>query len=293
MKKILLFSLILILNACTQGKKPQEEQAAILEEVTTPVLELVWASDSVLMTPESVCFDKQRGVLYVSNINLNPWEKDGNGFITKMDLSGNVLELKWIEGLHGPKGMGLSGGSLFIADIDEIVEADAGTGEILQRYKVEGNPDLNDITTGDDGTVYVSGSTSNTIYALKDGEVTEFLAGEEERFNGLLWEKDRLLLITSGTSQFKAIDWDTKAVALISENMGAGDGIISLGDGSYLTSSWSGAIFYVSPDGKAEKILDTEAAGDNTADIDYSAGDNLLFIPTFFDNRVVAYRVVR
>jgi hypothetical protein len=33
--------------------------------------------------------------------------------------------------------------------------------------------------------------------------------------------------------------------------------------------------------------------GFNTADIDYSIKDNLLFVPTFYDNRVKAYRLVK
>jgi len=169
---------------------------------------------------------------------------------------------------------------------------DMETGEIIKRYGIEGKPNLNDITIGDDGAVYVTGSGSNTIYILQDDAVSEFLVGEEESFNGLFWEKDRLLLITAGTSQFKEIDWDTKEVKIISENMGGGDGIVRVGDGEYLTSSWAGAIFHVSAEGEVTQLLDTESDGVNTADFDYSVEDNLLFVPTFFDNRVKAYRLV-
>jgi outer membrane protein assembly factor BamB len=293
MRHIIIFYLIIALASCTQGKKTQNEQPEDAVEIPAYRLELVWASDTLLKTPESVCFDKERKVLYISNVNLNPWEKDGNGFISKMDLSGNIIELEWVQNLHGPKGMGISNGSLFIADIDEIVKANIETGEITDRFSVEGNPDLNDITVGEDGTVYITGSGSNKIYALKNGEVTEFLAGSaDERFNGLYWEKSRLLLITSGSSQFKAIDWDTKSVSIISESMGHGDGIVSVGEGAYLTSSWAGAIFHVASDGTTTRLLNTEADSLNTADFDYSAADNLLFVPTFFDNRVMAYKLV-
>jgi hypothetical protein len=297
MKNVLSILLIIALFACNAGKSTKEEQEDTVE--TTPIeepsykLELVWASDSILITPESVLFDKERKVLYVANINQNPWEKDGNGFISRMDLTGNITDLRWVEGVSGPKGMGVYGNKLYVADIDEVVEIDIETAAVVGRYPVEGKPDLNDITVGGDGTVYVSGSTSNTIYVLKDGEITEFLSGGDEGFNGLFWEKDRLLLLTSGTSQFKEIDWNTKTMNVISENMGAGDGVVAVGDGSYLTSSWSGAIFHVSSEGVATKILDTEAIGENTADIDYSMEDNLLFVPTFFDNRVKAYRLVK
>ena len=46
-------------------------------------------------------------------------------------------------------------------------------------------------------------------------------------------------------------------------------------------------------EGEVTKLLDTESDGVNTADFDYSSKDNLLFVPTFFDNRVKAYKLVK
>ncbi len=292
MKNSFIVIIVFALASCNLSDKKKREETTAIDTGPNYRLELVWASDSLLKTPESVLFDRERDVLYISNVNQNPWEKDGNGFISKMDLSGNIIELEWVGGLSGPKGMGVYSSTLYVTDIDEVVEVDIGSGLITRRTVVEGKPDLNDITVGDDGTVYVSGSSSNTIYALKDGVIEEFQKGGEERYNGLFWEKDRLLLLTSGSSEFKAIDWKTKEVTILSKNMGAGDGIAPVGDGGYLTSSWNGTLFYVSSSGEVTKLLDTEARGENTADIDYSMEDNRLFVPTFFDNRVKAFKLV-
>jgi len=180
MKNTLFIVVVLLFISCNTARDKQKEKD-MSDEVPAYRLELVWASDTLLRTPESVCFDKDRQVIYVANVNLNPWEKDGNGFISKMDLSGNITELKWIEGLSGPKGMGIFGNALYVTDIDEIVKINIESGEVDEKIKVEGKPDLNDITVGDDGTVYISGSSSNTIYELKDGEVSELLVGEEEQ----------------------------------------------------------------------------------------------------------------
>jgi WD40 repeat protein len=201
MKNLTLFLALITLISCNSVKKKETKQV-------TPVnykIELIWESDTLLRTPESVLIDRERNILYVSNVNLNPWEKDGNGFISKLDMDGKITELKWIEGLHGPKGMGISGNSLFIADINTLVEANIETGQIINTIELEGKPDLNDITVSDDGTVFVSGSSSNTIYELKNGTLEEYFKGGEERFNGLYWEKDRMLLITSSSSLFKEI----------------------------------------------------------------------------------------
>jgi WD40 repeat protein len=293
MKTLVLVLSVFALVSCKSGTDKKEKQQTATEPTTGYSLELVWESDTLLRTPESVLFNRDLNLLYVANVNLNPWETDGNGFISQMDLEGNITNLKWIEGLSGPKGMGVSGNELYIADIVELVIADIETGDIIDRIPFEGDPNINDITVGDDGAVYISGSASNIIYKYADGQVEEIFSGTDERFNGLYWEKDRMLLITSGSSQFMEIDWLTKEPKVIAENMGHGDGIAPVGDGGYLTSSWAGALFYVSPDGIATKLLDTEAQGINTADIDYSIKDNLLFVPTFYDNRVKAYRLVK
>jgi hypothetical protein len=270
MKTLILFLSIFALISCKSGTEKKEKQPAVTEKSAGYGLELVWESDTLLRTPESVLFNRDLNLLYVANVNQNPWEKDGNGFISQMDLKGNIIELKWIEGLSGPKGMGVVGNALFIADVDELVIADITTGAITDRIAFEGEPNVNDITVGDDGAVYISGSGSNTIYKYAEGQMEEIFMGTDERFNGLYWEKERMLLITSGSSQFLEIDWVTKESKVISENMGHGDGIAPVGDGGYLTSSWKGAIFYVSSDGTATKLLDTEAQNINTADIDYS-----------------------
>lgn len=294
MKNLLLIVVILATFSCNSAKKQNSQQEKTKRVNSGYQLKLVWQSDTLLRTPESVLFDRKNDILYVSNVNLDPWVKDGNGFISKMDRSGNVIQLKWIEGLNAPKGMGISGNSLFIADIDEVVEANIKTGEIINKIEIEGDPELNDITVGEDGLVYVSGSASNKIYVVKGGNVEVFLKGEDgERFNGLYWEKKRMLLITSGSSQFKEINRKTKEVKIIAENMGHGDGIAPVGDGGYLTTDWAGAIFYVSVLGETNKLLDTEELGENAADLDYSIEDGILYVPTFFKNQVKAFKLVK
>lgn len=284
--------LILALVACQPASKKKTE--VLKSEAPSYKLELVWESDTLVRTPESVLIDRQNDILYVSNINNGPWEKDGNGFISKMDRSGKITELHWIDGLNAPKGMGISGNSLFIADIDELVEANLNTGKIVNRFPVDGDPQLNDVTVSDDGTVYVSGSGSNKIYRLENGKLTPVFEGEEgERFNGLLWEKDRMLLVTSGSSRFMEIPRETMQGKVISENMGHGDAICAVGDGGYITTDWSGTVFYVSPEGGKTKLLDTTTEGENAADAAFDPDLQILYVPTFFKNRVKAYRLVK
>ncbi len=293
MKFFLITFVLSTLFSCNSTNRKDTAKTETQEADPSAKIELLWESDTLLRTPESVLIDRERNVLYVSNVNLNPWEKDGNGFISKMDMQGNITELKWIEGLNAPKGMGMLGSSLFIADIDVLVEANLETGEIINKTEFEGEPQLNDISVGLDGVVYVSGSNSQKIYALENGNVDVYFQGKEgERFNGLFWEKDRILLITSAGSQFKEIDHNSKEENIIAENMGHGDAIAPVGNGGYLTTSWAGKIFYVSANGETTTLSDTEASEENAADLDYSIQNKTLYVPTFFKNQVKAYKLI-
>jgi hypothetical protein len=167
MRNLLFLTLLAVLVACNSATKKSSQ----VSESAQPTygLQLLWESDTTLLTSESVLIDEERNTLYVSCVNQNPWEKDGNGFISKLDRNGKITKLQWIVGLDGPKGMGISGNSLFIADINSLVEADINTGKIIDKISLNGKPDLNDITVAADGTVYVSGTSSDTIYKLVDG----------------------------------------------------------------------------------------------------------------------------
>ncbi len=292
MKNVLLLAIVSLLISCNSTSKKKVDTAT--SEAPNYKLELLWESDTTMRTPESVLIDRKRDILYVACVNENPWENDGNGFISKMDKSGKVIDLKWIEGLNGPKGMGISGNSLFIADINTLVEANIETGQIINKIEIEGQPDINDITVADDGTVYVSGSGSVTIYKLEDGSLNSIFEGEEgERFNGLFWEKDRMLLLTSNSSIFYAIPWATMQAKVIATNMGHGDGIAPVGDGGYICTNWKGAINYVSSKGIATELINTETIGENNADADFSIEEQILYVPTFFKNQIKAYKLVK
>lgn len=72
-------------------------------------------------SPESVVVAGEH--VYVSNVGekLEPFAKDGDGFISRLDRQGNVRELKWQSGLNAPKGMIAHHGVLYVADIDRVL----------------------------------------------------------------------------------------------------------------------------------------------------------------------------
>ena len=261
---------------------------------SNPELEFVWETDTLLTTCESALFDSKSGIIYVSNINNNPWNLDSNGFISTIDTTGKILELKWIEGgLSGPKGMGIYNGKLYVNDIDRLVEIDIASQKINNSYHVNGNPNLNDITVSDKGIVYSSGSSSNTIYRLQDGKFdTLYISEDFNRLNGLLSQKEGIYYISSGASNFGLYNLNTSSTKVLAEGFGNGDGIIRLENSDFIVSDWKGQIFYINHlNWKSKKLLDPRSEGVFSADIGYITEHKMLLVPTFFGNKVVCYRV--
>lgn len=285
-------------NQNASDETAADTTAAMQEPQATVTLEEVWSTDTVMRTPESVLFDPDNQVLYVSNINnFDQENKDGDGFISKLSTDGNVEELQWVSGLNDPKGMGVYEGKLYVADLDEIVEINLESGEVENKYMVEGASFLNDVAVGPDGKVYVTDSDTDKIHTLENGQVSTFMNDSSlQRPNGLFVADDgELMLASAGGGFFAPIDTAEKAVQEhLVENIPSADGIIQLSDGNFIVSTWSGEVHYVEPStGSSQKILDTKAEEINAADIGYSEDDSLLLIPTFRDNRVVAYKVTK
>src|SRR5215510_5283511 len=135
-----------------------------------PSLTPLWNITTDFASPESAYYHAGSNAIYVSSINGQILDKDGNGYISKLSPDGKVVSAKWVTGLNGPKGLRSVGNTLWVADIDEVVGMDIGSGKITSRVKVEGATFLNDLATAPDGTVYTSDSNGLKIYAVKDGK---------------------------------------------------------------------------------------------------------------------------
>lgn len=283
------FSLIFLMSC---GKKKEKTIVKEMIEISKPSLEFLWQTDSLLTTCEAALYDKVSKVIYVTNINGEPWGKDDNGFISTINAKGEITNLKWIEGLSAPKGMGIISGKLYVNDIDDLVEIDMETQTILKRYHIEGNPQLNDVTVSEDGIVYSSGSNSNAIYKLEKGELQAIVKDSTERLNGLLWQKEALYFADSGKHTFGTLNLEDKTFKILTEDIGHADGIIRLENDDFIVSNWKGEVFYInSKDWSKTKLLDTKDQSIYAADIDFIHETQMLLVPTFFNNRIVCYKL--
>ncbi len=264
-----------------------------LGSVTSIKLTKIWQSDSTLITAESVLFDEQQGLYYVSCIgNVPPDKEDGDGYIATMDQRGNILNAAWIRGLDAPKGMALKDGKLYVTDINEFVIIDQASASIVKRINVPGSTFLNDVALAPDGKVYFTDSGQNTIYVYTDDKVKLFkkdrgLGGT----NGIFVDEETIYLAGYGNGDINTIDIASKEIT------NRGKGVVPNGDGiapwegGYVFSNWYGEVYYITPNWQIEKVLDTKDAKQNAADITINQKTSELLIPTFFDNRVVAYKI--
>lgn len=293
MKNSLIFlSLILILVvSCKSGnRKPADLSAA--ETVKQFELSELWRTDTVLLTPESVIYDRVRNVIYVSNMNQEPRKKDGNGFISKIDTDGKILDLHWVDGLSSPKGLAIAGDVLYVADVDEVVAIDVKEGKIISKSTFPGMKMLNDITSSPDGILYTSDTDANKIYKLSNSELTEWLTEGLSGPNGLLFDGKRLLVASQGSNDFATVDFETKTRTVVTDTIDHADGIAFTGiPGYYLVSDWGGEIFMINPDFSKVSLINTKVQKWNSADIDYVPEMNLVLVPTFYKNAVVAYKL--
>jgi hypothetical protein len=247
----------------------------------------LWSTDQVVATPESVLPDFKNNTLYLSLIDGGPWDVDGKGGIGKMTSKGTQYDSNWITGLNAPKGLGMYDGKIYAADISEVVVVDMRKGKLLRKIPIEGATGLNDITVTLHGIVFVSDSKTSRIWKLENEKPVLYLENITGA-NGLKAVNDDLYF-AKGPALMKA-DAQKKITQIA--NVGQDiDGIEPVGNGDFLVSAWAGYIFYVYQDGHSELLLDTHEQKKNTADIGYDPANRIVYVPTFFDKRIVAYRL--
>jgi hypothetical protein len=262
---------------------------------------LAWEAKG-LAQPESVVQDPATGAFYVSNINGAVMQKDGNGFITKLRPDGTTAEREWVKGLNAPAGLGIHDRTLYVADVDQLVEVNAASGSIVKRHEAKGSVFLNDVEVDGVGTVYVSDTPTNTIWRLKDGKLEPWLASDELNGpNGLLIEGDKLIIASLGKvpsegqkkefAGLLSVSLKDQKISKIGNGKPIGnlDGIEPLKPGTYLVSDWGeGALFQIDAKGNVKRLIDLHQG---SADLTILPDKTMVLIPMMLDNSLAAYKL--
>jgi sugar lactone lactonase YvrE len=268
-----------------------------------PELTKLWETKADFKLPESVIYDKENDVLYVSNMQDDPFKKDKNGFISKVDLDGNILKLKWVKGLNAPKGLAISKGKLYVGDVDQLVEIDIKKGKVSKKYDAIGAALLNDVAADTKGNIYVSDTFTDTIYRLNTfGQLTKWLYSPKlQAPNGLHYEKGQLIVGSWGhptdgwsaaeVGHLKTISLKTKKIKSLGSGKAVGnlDGVESDGKGAYYVADWvGGKLLHIQRNGYFKEVL---KLSQGVADHEIIHDKNIIIIPMMLEGKLITYKI--
>jgi sugar lactone lactonase YvrE len=297
------------LVACAKvGDKAADSTAAASTSETN---QMQMGETTGMNTPESVKYDADLDVFFVTNINGNPNQKDGNGFIARVRADSTSVVTMLAESgkapagggkavtLNAPKGMAIKGDTLFVADIDVVHAINKRTGASIADVAIKGATFLNDVAIGPDGAVYVTdtgirfdsaGAIThpgvNRIFRIAGSAVSTVAEGDSLRNpNGLAYDAlgKRWLLAPFDGKDVQVMADGAKTPTVLATGPGSYDGIELLSDGRVLVSSWADGSVYVISNGTMTKAVTGVAA---PADIGVDTKRGIIAIPRFNDKKV-------
>ena len=254
--------------------------------------------------PESVKYDAEQDVYFVSNMTGPGSRKDGNGYISRMSAADGGSATVFVESgkngavLDAPKGMTIHGDTLWVCDITVLRAFHRRTGMPLGEIDL-GPLDaklLNDVTVGPDGTlrvtdtgiimseigvIYVGG---DKIFKIGPNRAISLMASGPalDRPNGVSWDSagkrwivvsfdpfdGRITAFADGDSAGRPI-WEKRGVGKI-------DGVEVLPNGAILFASWADSSVHLLENGKERQIVREVP---EPADIGVDTRRNRLAIP--------------
>ena len=253
-------------------------------------------------SPESTIVNKND--LYISNVGkeLKPTLKDGDGFISKLDINGNIKELHFIDGLNAPKGMGIVGNTLFVADIDTLRGFDLSTKKEVFNVVFEGVNFLNDITVKDSNTLFIGASDTSAIYEVNISNKSYKKLMDFTVANGLFYEDGILYTAQLGSTTQNMFDGkgklykidlkDNNKLTQLGTFEGVLDGVHKVENKVYV-SDWgnsqkSGIIRVYDLQTKKESVLEAELFM-GAADFWIDEKSKKIFMPQMIGGKVTIF----
>ena len=253
-------------------------------------------------SPESTIVNKND--LYVSNVGkeLKPTLKDGDGFISKLDINGKIKELHFIDGLDAPKGMGIVGNTLFVADINTLRGFDLQTKKEVFNVVFEGVNFLNDITVKDSNTLFIGASDTSAIYEVNISNKSYKKLMDFTVANGLFYEDGILYTAQLGSTTQNMFDGkgklykidlkDNNKLTQLGTFEGVLDGVTKVGNKVYV-SDWgnakkTGIIRVYDLKTKKESVLEAELFM-GAADFWIDEKSKKIFMPQMIGSKVTIF----
>lgn len=294
-----IFSLALLslgLMACNQAAEGDSSAAnatttseqELSEGEANWALNQIWDSESFYPTCESVLYDQNQDVLYVSCIAGNPTDMDNTGHIARMSTDGKIIDSVWAHGFNAPKGMCIFNGQLYVTDINRVVRIDMANPELQVEIPVAGAQFLNDLTAGPRG-VFLSDMKTGMLHYI-EADFVHTINEDLPNLNGLAFYGDQLYALNA--QGLLRLSQGGEVLEVINADVTGGDGLIPLGNNRFIASRWQGEIWIVD-NGQAQKLFDSTAEEMQTADIGFNPNTSTVFAPRFFANKVTAFKLAQ
>lgn len=265
--------------------------------ITTGVsaqLKLKTVTETEFRHPESAVYDAKRNCIYISNLEKDtPMDSLHTDFISRMDTSGTVTHVRYIENLSSPTGLAMYRDRLYAVERDGVAVIDPKDQKIRRHYLMEDVGFLNDIAIDQrNGTIYVSETdAAGRIFRIENGIVETWMQDTLLAYtNGLLVRGNTLLAGVNGDHYLKSIDLKTREIRNLAY-LGPGniDGIQKTTDG-FLVSHFLGNLYETNAKGQVNEILNTRDQDIFVADFAYVSEMQLLVVPSLRTHKVYLYQ---
>lgn len=280
-----------LLVSCTQqeASEPPKLSWDMVQDSTSRIHSVTGFSG-----PEAVRYDPDQDVYFVSNFAGDGNERNANGFISRVSTEGTIDSLQFMTGtgdhpLHAPRGMFITGDTLWAADIDGVHGFHTTTGEQVRFIDFTNlEPGfLNDIVAGPDDALYVTDTGTASVYRVRGDSVSVVIDDLPHSPNGITLSPsgDQLVLAPWGG------DWTFHAWDIPEESMnefisatsgGNFDGIEFVGERLIAASQSDSSLHMI---GSEEDMVLIHVPGP-PADIGIDTQRNQVAVPYVALNRV-------
>jgi sugar lactone lactonase YvrE len=302
--------LLLLLAACGRGEAGVAPAARMSRATSADGVATGWSEEARFVRvlggydgPESVRYDPELDVYFISNQTGPGSARDDNGFIVRVSASDHDSSVVLVQGgrggveLHSPKGLLLHGDTLWAADIDKLRAFHRRTGAPLATvdFAPLGAVQLNDLALGPDGVIRVTDTGiemtakgvkhpgPDRIFALgAGGAITTLARGDALQMpNGITWDPVAARWIVVGFSPYDgqvaehSADFRTRRV-LWRSALGNFDGVEVLRNGAILYASWQDSSIHLLS-GATDRRLIRQVP--EPADIGLDTRRNILLVP--------------
>jgi len=281
----------LLFSACGSGSdiEPAPEPDMVLDLTTVRDTTDRLMSITGFSGPEAVRYDPEQDVFFVANFNGSA-SGDANGFISRINAETGALEaLEFAVGteahpMHGPRGMFITGDTLWAADADGIhgIDRRDGTHLAFVDFTAFEPGFLNDIAQGGDGALYITDTGGTPRLYRRVGASVEVVVADTSMAspNGVVWDavNRRLLLAPwGGRRDHKAWNPATGQLedAFTLSRGGRFDGIEPVG-ADFITTSQNDSLLYLIEDGVERPLVEVPG---RPADIGYDTRRNRVAVP--------------